>query len=216
MNAAHLFETLHAAAAGDARFHGVVIGIVTNNRDPDGLHRVKLRFPWLSDQDESHWARVAAPMAGKGRGFYALPEVDDEVLVAFEHGSLEHPYVLGALWNGVDAPPEDNGNGANDHRSLTSRSGHRIRLNDADGRETVEIVDKSGSNRIVIDTAARRIRIEADGDIEIASATGRVRISGVGIELNSQADVKVSAQAGAELLANATVSIKGALVQVNS
>ena len=216
MNAANLLDGLLAASgAAQGRFHGVVVGIVTNNRDPDAMHRVKVRFPWLSADDESHWARVASPMAGKGRGLYVLPEVDDEVLVAFEHGSVNHPYVLGALWNGKDAPPEDNNDGKNNHRSLTSRSGHVLRLNDSDGQETVELIDKSGNNRIVIDTSARKIRIEADGDIEITSSTGKVKISGMGIELSSQLDVKVQAQTTVDVDANAQVSIQGALVKVN-
>lgn len=107
-----LLEPAHGSGLRGNRCWGVVIGIVTNNRDPDGLHRVKLRFPWLGAEDESNWARVATPMAGPGRGFYALPEVDDEVLVAFDHGNVDHPYVVGSLWNGQDAPPEDNGNGS--------------------------------------------------------------------------------------------------------
>ena len=216
MNAAHVLESLMcASAASDGRFHGVVIGIVTNNRDPEGMHRVKLHFPWLHPDEESHWARVATPMAGKGRGLYALPEVDDEVLVAFEHGSVDHPFVMGALWNGKDTAPENNDNGSNDHRSFTSRSGHVVRLNDASGQETVEIIDKSGSNRIVIDTSARKIRIEADGDIEITSSGGKVKISGIGIELASQTDVKVQAQTTIDVNANAQVSIQAALVKVN-
>ncbi len=216
MNAANLLEGLmSASAASDGRFHGVVIGVVTNNRDPDGMHRVKLHFPWLNADEESHWARVASPMAGKSRGLYALPEVDDEVLVAFEHGSVDHPYVIGALWNGKDTPPENNDNGSNDHRSFTSRSGHVVRLNDASGQETVEIIDKSGSNRIVIDTSARKIRIEADGDIEITSSTGKVKISGLGIELTSQTDVKVQAQTTVDINANAQASIQAALVKIN-
>src|SRR2546426_9457473 len=86
--------------AREKKLYGVVAGIVTNNEDPDGLGRVKIRFPWLSEDNESWWARIAAPMAGKERGAYFLPEVDDEVLVAFEHGDVNFPYVLGALWNG--------------------------------------------------------------------------------------------------------------------
>lgn len=216
MNAAHLLEGLMSASAeSGGRFHGVVVGVVTNNRDPDAMHRVKLQFPWLSADEESNWARVVSPMAGQGRGLYALPEVDDEVLVAFEHGSIDHPYVIGALWNGKDKPPESNDNGSNDHRSFTSRSGHVVRLNDASGQETVEIIDKSGSNRIVIDTSARKISIEADGDIEITSSTGKVKISGLGIELTSQTDVKVQAQTTVDINANAQASIQAALVKIN-
>ena len=109
------------------RISGVVVGVVTNTQDPAGLGRVKVKFPWLSDSEESFWARVATPMAGKGRGFYFLPEVEDEVLMAFEHGDARFPYVLGALWNGQDKPPESNEDGKNNIRSIKSRSGHVIR-----------------------------------------------------------------------------------------
>ena len=84
---------------------GVVIGLVTNNQDPDGQGRVKVKFPWLSDDQESNWARLAMPMAGKNRGLFLLPEVGDEVLVMFEQGDVNHPYVIGAVWNGADTPP---------------------------------------------------------------------------------------------------------------
>jgi len=82
-----IFSQLITPADADSRFYGVAFAIVTNNKDPDGLGRVKLKLPWMADAAESDWARVVTPMAGAGRGFYCLPEVDDEVLVAFEHGS---------------------------------------------------------------------------------------------------------------------------------
>ena len=130
------------------RIFGVVVGIVTNNNDPEGIGRVKVRFPWLSgtdeSADESAWARIAASMAGKGRGAYFLPEVDDEVLVAFDHGDIRFPYVLGALWNGQDQPPAANNDGKNNLRLIQSRSGHIIRLDDTSGAEKIEILDKSG------------------------------------------------------------------------
>ncbi len=93
------------------RFYGVVVGIVTNNQDPDKLGRVKVKFPWLSDGEESYWARVAVPMAGAARGTYVLPDVEDEVLVAFDRGDMAVPYIIGGLWNGKDKPPMDNGDG---------------------------------------------------------------------------------------------------------
>jgi len=85
---------------------GIVIGVVTDNSDPEGWGRVKVKYPWQEDNIVSHWARMATPMAGNGRGIEFLPEVNDEVVVAFEHGDMHRPFVLGALWNGVDAPPE--------------------------------------------------------------------------------------------------------------
>lgn len=210
-----LMRRLLAPPDADGRLHGVVVGIVTNNRDPDGMHRVKVRFPWLSEGDESHWARVATPMAGGGRGCYFLPEVDDEVLVAFEHGSVEHAFVIGSLWNGTDAPHEDNGGGTNDNRSIKSRSGHVIRLGDASGSESVEIIDKTGNNRIVIASSGNTITIEAQGDIEITSSTGKLKMSAIGVEINSQTDVKIQAQTTIDVSANAQVSVQGALVKIN-
>ncbi len=93
-----IFQDVEAESR-NSRINGVVIGIVTNNNDPQGMGRVRVRFPWRGDDDESYWARVATMMAGKDRGTFFLPEVDDEVLVAFDHGDINHPYVIGALWN---------------------------------------------------------------------------------------------------------------------
>lgn len=202
-----LLRSMLATYDPEGRCYGVVVGIVTNNQDPDNMHRVKVRFPWLSQDDESNWARVANPMAGNGRGAYFLPEVDDEVLLAFEHGSIEHPYVVGSLWNGKDQAHETNSDGANNNRSIKSRSGHVMRLCDSSGDEKIEIIDKTGNNKIVISASGNKIVIEATGDIEITSSTGKITLSGVGIELKSQTNVDISA--------NAQVNIKGALVNIN-
>ncbi|MHC5732095.1 MAG: phage baseplate assembly protein V, partial [Nostoc sp.] len=83
-----------------------LVGIVTDNKDPQGWGRVKVKFPTLTEDHASNWARVVAPGAANGRGFDCLPEVNDEVLVGFEHGDIHRPYVLGGVWNGKDAPPE--------------------------------------------------------------------------------------------------------------
>jgi uncharacterized protein involved in type VI secretion and phage assembly len=189
------------------KWYGVVVGIVTNNQDPDDMHRVKVRFPWLNQDDDSNWARVVSPMAGNGRGAYFLPEVDDEVLVAFEHGSIEHPYVIGSLWSGKDKAHENNSDGANNNRSIKSRSGHIIRLCDSAGSESIEIIDKTGNNKIVIDSSGNKISMKAMGDIEISSSTGKITLSAIGIELKSQANVDVTA--------NAQVNVKGAMVNIN-
>jgi uncharacterized protein involved in type VI secretion and phage assembly len=197
-----------------ARIYGVVVGVVTNNRDPEDLGRIKVKFPWLDDDDESYWARVAVPMAGNGRGFYALPEVDDEVLVVFEHGVIEYPYVIGALWNGEDKPPENNSDGENNKRTYKSRSGHIIRFDDSSGSEKIEIIDKN-NNQIVIDASANTITILAQSDIKITSSAGKLQLSGVGVEITSQADVKIQATANLDLEATAITSVKGAMVKIN-
>ena len=206
---------LFEMAGGSDRFYGVVMGIVTNNNDPDKMHRIKVKFPWLTEDHESNWARVATPMAGNDRGAYFLPEVDDEVLVAFEHGLIDQPYVIGSLWNGKDIPPESNQGGENNHRTFKSRSGHVIRFNDKDGQESVEIIDKTGNNKIVIDSAKNTLTIEADSDIDIKSTTGKLTISAVGIELKSQAGVLIEATSNMDLKANAQVSVKGTLINLN-
>jgi uncharacterized protein involved in type VI secretion and phage assembly len=210
-----LLRHLLAPADAHGRCYGVVVGVVSNNQDPDGMHRVKVRLPWLSAEDETNWARVVTFMAGNNRGGYFLPEVDDEVLVAFEHGSLEHPYVIGALYNGKDQPPENNSDGKNDNRTIRSRSGHVIRLCDREGSETIEIVDSTGNNRITVQSQNNQISVEAQSDIRIRSATGKVQIEAMGIELISNTNVKIEAQASLTASANAQVSIRGAIVQLN-
>ncbi len=214
MNLDALLDTDDAPAAA-GRLFGLVVGVVTNNQDPDNLGRVKVRFPWLSDSEESHWARLAVPMGGKDRGTYFLPEVDDEVLVAFEHGDARFPYVLGALWNGKDAPPATNGDGKNNLRLIKSRSGHLIKLNDEDGKETIEIIDKSGKNSIVIDTAKNTLTITTDKDIALAAAQGTIKLEAQKIQLKSSADTKIEAGAGMDVKASATLNVKGATVNIN-
>jgi uncharacterized protein involved in type VI secretion and phage assembly len=210
-----LLRALLSHGDAEQRFFGVVVGVVSNNRDPDGMHRVKVRFPWLHPDHESQWARVASPMGGPDRGAYFLPEADDEVLVAFEHGSIEHPYVVGSLWNGKDQPPESNGDGKNDNRSIKSRSGHVVRLCDTAGGERIEVIDKTGHNRVVISSADNTIAIEAQGDITLKSSTGKIVLQGVGVEITSTTDVKIQAQTTLDASATGQASLKGALVKIN-
>ncbi|SPE38472.1 Rhs element Vgr protein [Candidatus Sulfopaludibacter sp. SbA3] len=211
-------DVLHKIVFGNvpsSRFFGVAVGLVTNNQDPDGMARVKVKFPWLSDDDESYWARLSVAMAGKDRGTYFLPEVGDEVLVAFEHGSADFPYVLGSLWNGKDQPPESNSDGNNDNRTIKSRSGHILRLCDKDGDEKIEIIDKSGNNKITLKTSDNTLTIQADSDITIQSKSGKLKLSGNGVEITSQADVKIQASSELDANAGSQMNLKGAMVNIN-
>jgi uncharacterized protein involved in type VI secretion and phage assembly len=201
------------------RVEGVALALVTNNNDPDGLGRVKLTFPWRDGAQESFWARIAVPMAGNDRGTFLLPEVGDEVLVAFDKGDVQHPYVIGALWNGKDKPPADNADGENNTRRIRSRSGHQITMFDKAGKEslevktqaghvlvmddtagsaTVAIKDSTGSNMITIDTSANTITIQ----------------SGMSLKLKSQS-VDIEAGASMNIKASGTITIQGALVRIN-
>jgi uncharacterized protein involved in type VI secretion and phage assembly len=210
-----VFDTFAGSAEADTRFYGLALGIVTNTKDPDGLGRVKVKLPWLSDNVESDWARVVSPMAGNERGIYVLPEVDDEVLIGFEHGLVEFPYVLGGLWNGKDKPPATNSDGKNDVRMIRSRSGHVIRLTDKNGEEKIEIVDKSGANSIVISTKDKTVTVSADADITIASKNGKLKLSGKGVEINSTAEVKVEATSTMQLKAGPKLELKGSVININ-
>jgi uncharacterized protein involved in type VI secretion and phage assembly len=189
------------------RFFGVVVGIVTNNQDPNNMARVRVRFPWLSDDNESWWARIAVPMAGNGRGIYFLPEIDDEVLVAFEHGDVRSPYVVGALWNGKDAPPTTNSDGQNNIRLIHSRSGHLIRLDDSNGDEKIEIIDKTGGNKITIKSSDNSMSLECTGKMTLHATAG--------MEITCDADIKIQANATMDIESTAPMTIKGAMVNIN-
>src|SRR5215831_10892771 len=152
-----------------AKIHGVQLAIVVDNKDGEGNpgYRVKLKFPWLNEQETSFWARIAIPMGGSGRGTYVLPEIDDQVLVVFEHGDIHRPIVVGSLWSRKQEPVEVNQSGKNNTKLIKSRSGHRIIFDDQEGAEKIIIVDKTKKNKIVFDSANKIIKIESEGDIEV-------------------------------------------------
>lgn len=150
------------------RYYGVAVGLVSRVDDPDGLARVAVKLPWLADDIEV-WARLAVPVAGNARGFFWLPEVDDEVLVAFGHGSPDAVFVLGGLYNGKDVPPCPKDQQA-DRRVLRGRSGAEIALVEKEGAEAIEIRDKSGKNLLTVDTASNTIEIRADAELRLVAA----------------------------------------------
>lgn len=198
--------------------YGATVAIVTNNRDPDNLGRVKVKFPWLDDSMESGWARWLSPMAGPGRGFFCLPEVNDEVLVTFEHGDFNRPLVLGALWNGSDATPETvdeavASSGKVNHRLLKTRAGHIIRFDDTVGAEKIEIIDKTGNNSIVIESSSNKVTLTTVGDIEL-KATQNMKLSALSVEIKGTQGVKIDGMS-VDISGSATTTVKGGVVQIN-
>jgi phage protein D/phage baseplate assembly protein gpV len=157
-----------------SRFYGVVVGEVHDNNEAMAvpakvpLGRVRVKFPGMSDAFVSDWAPCAAPMAGPGRGFFALPEKGDQVLVAFEHGDLSQPYVIGSLWNAAARPPATNTDGTNSQRVIKSRAGHVITFDDTAGAGKLTIQDSAGSS-ITLNAADGSITIAARGDLSITS-----------------------------------------------
>ncbi|MCG7848044.1 MAG: phage baseplate assembly protein V [ANME-2 cluster archaeon] len=208
-------EILELKKRSDSRIFGVVVGIVTNNKDTEKLGRVKVKIPRISGEDESNWARVISFMAGKERGAFFLPEIDDEVLVAFEYGDINMPYVIGSLWNGKDVPPENNSDGKNNIRVIRSRSGHVITLDDSDGSEQIKIMDKTNKNMIIIDAKNNTISIKSDKDIELLAPNGKVTIEAMDLETKSTASTKIEATSSLDVKASGNLNIKGAMVNIN-
>jgi len=166
------------------KVYGVVIGFVENNVDPEGLGRVQLSFPHLSDVNVSKFARVVTPMAGSNRGVYFLPDIGDEVLVAFDHGDVSKPIVIGSLWNGKSRPPELNSDGLNAKRLIKTKSGHTITLDDTSGTEQITFKDMGGSTikfqsdgKLHIE-AKNNLELKAAGDINIEAANVNVKVTG--------------------------------------
>jgi uncharacterized protein involved in type VI secretion and phage assembly len=199
---------------------GIVTGIVTNNKDPENQARVKVKFPWLSNNEESHWARVAMPMAGKDRGFFMLPEVDDEVLVMFEQGDVNHPYVVGSVWNGADKPPLSadeavNGSGQVVRRVLKTRAGHLVVLDDSDDSPGIQIIDKTGKNKIVIDSKDNKLSVEIEGDVKLVSK-GKVEIeASQDIKIEAKGSLSLKAASSLDIEASGSVKVKGATIELN-
>ncbi|MER5280735.1 VgrG-related protein [Streptomyces sp. NPDC002809] len=175
------------AAGGGGRCAGLVNGTVTDTQDPEGSGRVKVRFPWLSDEYASDWARTAQS-GGTGGGEAFIPEVGDEVLVGFEHGHLDRPYVLAGLYNGQDRPgggggggapapggtPGEGGDlvdpttGAVNRRAFASKSGNQLELLDAaNGPQGVRLRTGDGKLTIDLDRRGTAVVINSDGSVTI-------------------------------------------------
>jgi uncharacterized protein involved in type VI secretion and phage assembly len=185
------------------RIHGVVVAIVTDNNDPDAMGRVKVSYPWLADDAESFWARLVAPGAGKDYGIVWVPQVGDEVLVAFEHGDVSRPLVLGGLWNGKDTIPFDYGSdldaGSVTYCGFTSRTGHKISFFESSGESKIHLLTKGGAVSVVLDEQNKEVKVETTGKVII----------------DAQQDVEIKAGGSMKLEATGQMTIKGATVAIN-
>ncbi len=179
MSLVELFQDPGPAGRQDRKIYGVAVGIVRDIKDPDHLGRVKVDFPSLGEDSEavavgsedrahSYWARIATLMAGSRRGTFFVPEVDDEVLLAFEHGDVNRPFVVGALWNSEDPPPQTiDAKGKNHRRSIHSRSGHVITLDDNAEEQKAKVTVKSqGGHQLTLDDDG------GEGKVELLTAAG--------------------------------------------
>jgi uncharacterized protein involved in type VI secretion and phage assembly len=159
------------------RLYGVHPALVTDVSDPDGQGRVRIKLPWSPDSDSAAyeaWARLSTLMAGSGRGTWFVPEVDDEVLVAFEAGDPNHPFVVGALWNGQDSPPETM-SANNDIRAIHSRNGVIVTLDDTDGSERLRL-ETPGGQIVTLADGPGTITIEDANNNTVTLDSGGVTI----------------------------------------
>jgi uncharacterized protein involved in type VI secretion and phage assembly len=186
-----------------ASYFGVYPAVVVDVADPDGQGRVRVRLPWSPDTGEDAyeaWARIATLMAGGGRGSWFIPEVEDEVLVSFEAGNPARPYVVGALWNGTDDPPESmDGSGENNLRTIKSRSGIILQFDDTGASEKLTIETPAGQS-VVLDDGERSVTVrDANGN----SAT----FDSGGVTVDAAAKVTVNAS---------TIEMSAGMVTVNA
>ncbi|MGW4776173.1 VgrG-related protein [Streptomyces filamentosus] len=231
-----LYGLTGGGPAADRRPGGLVNATVTDTQDPEGSGRVKVAFPWLSDEYASDWARTAQA-AGTGGGEPYIPEVGDEVVVGFELGRLDRPYVLGGLYNGQDRPSGggavDPTSGAVDRRAFASKGGHRLELLDAaggaqgvrlrtgDGKLTIDLDQAGtavtvGSDGAVRITAKEKVSITASGGVSVDAERGALELSGDSVSVTARQGVRVDGGQGEVRLATGgTVDVRGATVTVD-
>lgn len=192
-----------SATGPGGTFYGVYPATVTDIKDPDGQGRVRVKLPWSPDPGGSGyeaWARLATMMAGNNRGAWFIPDVNDEVLVAFEGGNPRRPYVVGALWNGQDSPPEQmDGAGNNYLKTILSRQGVRITLDDTDGAVKLRLETPMGQKITLSDADMSIVAEDSNGN--------SIKLETQGITITAAEQVKVNA---------ATAEIDAGMVTVNA
>ena len=209
-------EDLLGSGDSDHESGGTVAGVaaapVTQNQDPNGLGRVKLRLPWREEGFETDWARVVTPMAGNGRGTFFLPEVGDEVLVAFDRDDIRYPYVLGALWSRTDKPPEDNGAGKNDIRVIKTRKGHLLKFDD--GAKGSILIELNDGKKILVDDDGIKID-DKSNKVTLDAKAGSVTIEALQTLTLKAPKISVESSASLDLKGGASLSANASLVRIN-
>jgi phage protein D len=207
------------AEASPPALPGVVVAQVTDVRDPENQGRVKIRYPWLSDSYVSDWARTIQPGAGAHRGAVVLPEVNDEVVVAFELGDLRRPYVVGGLWNGVDPPPLgekllDASTGAVRRRGFVSKLGHCVVFFDDDGDSGIALLSADRGLRLALDKTKTTIHVASNGKVEIEANSDVTIKAGANLKLQAAAKLELKG-AQVSITGDGPVEVKGSPIQLN-
>lgn len=214
---------------GDMTLPGVYYGLVTQNKDPENLNRIKVRLPWLDkgDVDQSHWAQLSTPMAGKQFGWYTLPDIDDAVLVMFMAGDIRQPVLIGGVWSKTDAPPEVNEDGKNNFRGYRSRTGSRLILDDSKKAKVV-IADMTAKNVLGIGEfavdgvgdnkcAVYKPGMAGDNGISLSTMEGKMQVVATGkITFKAGKAVKINATKTVDVKAGSELKLTGTSMKMNS
>jgi uncharacterized protein involved in type VI secretion and phage assembly len=192
---------------------GLAVAVVTDNRDPDGHARIRVRLPWQADSSESYWARIAMPMTGNEFGSFFLPEVGDEVLVGFEQGEMSNPFIIGSLWSGQTPPPETNGDGNNNRRLIRTRSNHELLFDDGDP-PTVELKLSDGKH-LKLDDQGVVLEDGQGNTLKIESDEGKVTIESKTKLTLASPQIALEADASLEITSSGTLTLQGTVVNIN-
>jgi uncharacterized protein involved in type VI secretion and phage assembly len=196
---------------------GVVTAFVRSVDDPAGEGRVGLEFPWLPGGDAlpTTFAPVAAPLAGADRGVFFQPEVGDEVLVAFDRGDWDHPYIVGYLWNGSDTPPETD----RQNRVIVTPGGHTLRFEDGNPKKV--ILRSNGGHEITLDDAGGTVAIKTSGgqQITLNDMPPAIEVTtslGTEVSIDGASGVTVTAPTGELTINCLQATINASLLNVNA
>jgi Rhs element Vgr protein len=178
--------------------------LVVDNADPQSIGRIRVQFSWQVSAP-SPWIRMTQPHAGVDKGFHFIPEIGEEVMVGFEAGNAEKPFVIGSLYHGA-AKPDSFTTDNNDIKAIRTRSGHTIELNDTDGEEKINIYDNEGSI-ITFDTQAKSLTISSVETIDISAKN--INISAEeNIQIAAQQNIGIAAQADASMQAEGNLALQ--------
>lgn len=202
---------VHREAGGGVA--GVATGTVTDNKDPEQLGRVKVQLPWRADEFETDWVRVVTPMAGGARGIYFVPEIGDEVLLAFDRNDIRYPYVLGALWSRTDPPPDGAPTSENDVRMVRTRKGHVLRFDDAQSKGAITI-ELSDGKKIEIDDDGIRIT-DTMSKVTLDAKAGSVSIEAAQSMSLKAPQITIEASATLDLKGGGSLNANAGIVRIN-
>lgn len=197
MSMTDLLDAIKSHGERVETYYGLYAGVVIDNADPEEKGRVLVRLPWIDPNFETLWAPVSQIYAGSGYGAYWIPEVDDQVLVAFMRGELRKPIVIGSIYS-RDRNPYAARSGGKDPKLFRTMAGHMLLMEDGSGAK-IQLIDKTGNNEIVIDSESNTISVKATSKVEVESSG----------DLSIKASGSISIEAGGAL------TIKGATIALN-